>query len=192
MNCLIFFLLPTVILNHIILKLVLYLPIMLYARPRSGFMLLLKSMPLQIRSVTSLAIASSHAFFTVGKRASDSALKSKIANETLKSASNSGFKACSIIEEKWDVYFQSEYFIFLVCFLLIILVLISFTVIVFWVIIYKYNSWVVFLNKKTQNKLVFTCIEKIKSIRENQLLPKLLVLRLQLKPLKDSYNNNQI
>ena len=130
----------------------------------SGSMLLLKSMPLQVRGVTSLAIATSHAIFTVGKRVSDSALESKIANETSKSASNSGFKSCSIIEKKWDVYFQSEYFIFLVCFLLIILALISFTIIVFWIIVHKYSSWVVFLNKKTQSNLVLNCIEKIKKI----------------------------
>ena len=103
----------------------------------SGSMLLLKSLPLQARGTASLAIAGSHAFFTVAKRASDSAFKSKIASETSKSSSNSGFKAFSIIEEKWDLYFQSEYFILLVCFLLIILVLISFTVIVFWVIIWS-------------------------------------------------------
>jgi len=130
----------------------------------TGCLMVLKSFPPQFRVATKAAIVTTSTFFSLNKRASDNAVKNSTFNSAVNSGSNSGFKASSIIEHDFTIYLQSQYFICLICFFLLILAFLVFTVIVLWVIVHKYNSWVFFLTRKTQNKLVFTCIEKIKKI----------------------------
>lgn len=114
----------------------------------TGSMLALRSLPPIPRAVTGVAVTASYVFFNTFSQASDKALDAKIAKSTLNSGNNNGFRASSIMEQDFSTYFQYKYFIFIMCFLLIILALISFTITVIWVIVHKYDSWVVFLKKQ--------------------------------------------
>lgn len=112
----------------------------------TGSLMVLKSFPPQFRVATKAAIVTTSTFFSLNKRASDNAVKNSTFNSAVNSGSNSGFKASSIIEHDFTIYLQSQYFICLICFFLLILAFLIFTVIVLWVIVHKYNSWVLFFN----------------------------------------------
>lgn len=130
----------------------------------TGSMMALNSLPVTSRAVTGAVVTASYVFFKSVSQASEKALNAKITKSGSNSGNNNGFKAPSIIEQDLSSYCQYEYFIFIICFFLIIFALISFTITVMWVIVHKYDSWVIFLKNKIQSKLLFAYVEKIKKI----------------------------
>ena len=131
---------------------------------------LLKSLPGQSRLITSLSVTTVSTICTVLNKAVDKKIAERnsfprcFATQRKNPANQDQFKANSPIEEYFTMGFQSKYFVFLLCFLLLILALIIFTIIVSWVIVHKYNTWVLYLHKKLQNKIVFIYFEKIKQM----------------------------
>lgn len=132
----------------------------------TGSMYVLRTFPPQFRVLAGLSIVSTVAVSQITK----SVITQRFEQKAISSNNNGGFKANSIIENDFTEYFKYEYFVFLSCFLLIIFALIVFTIIVTWVIVHKYNSWVLFLHKKIKSRFFFIFIEKIKKISRVQIL----------------------
>ena len=129
----------------------------------TGSMYVLRTFPPQFRLLAGISIVSTAGVSQMAKNGITKRFEQK-ANSG--NNNNGGFKANSIIENDFTQYFKYEYFVFLLCFLLIIFALIVFTIIVTWVIVHKYNSWVLFLNKKIQSRFFSIFIEKIKKFQE--------------------------